>query len=312
MATTLPRRNAPAAKPGRAPLSKRLRRNAPAYLFILPGMLLFVVWVLYPLIFAFVMSFAEWNLIKPSEFIGVDNYTRALQDPLFWTALGNTLFYTAVTVPGQMILGLGAALLLNAPLRGRAFFRTVFYLPVITSWVVVSLIFIYIYNSQAGLINYLLRDVLHLIEENINWLGEPSTARVAIASLGIWKGVGWTMVMFLAGLQAVDPVLYEAAAIDGANGWHSLRRITLPLIRRTTLLILILLTIGAFQVFISVYIMTGGGPVHRTEVLLTYAYNNAFANLDLGYGAALSYLFAFMILVLNVVQLRALQGTKED
>lgn len=312
MATTLPRTTTTAAKQGGAPLAKRLRRNAPAYVFILPGMLLFAVWVLYPLIYAFVMSFAEWNLIKDSEFIGLENYTRALQDPLFWTALGNTLFYVLVTVPGQMVLGLGAALLLSGPLRGRDFFRTVFYLPVITSWVVVSLIFIYIFNSQAGLINYLLRDVLHVVNENINWLGEPGTARWAIAILGIWKGVGWTMVMFLAGLQAVDPTLYEAAAIDGANGWQSLRYVTLPLIRRTTLLILILLTIGAFQVFISVYIMTGGGPVHRTEVLLTYAYNNAFQNLDLGYGAALSYLFAFMILVLNVVQLRALQETKED
>ena len=312
MATTLPRTNAPAAKGGGAPLSKRLRRAAPAYFFILPGMLLFAVWVLYPLLYAFVMSFAEWNLIKPSEFVGLDNYARALGDPLFWTALGNTLFYVVVTVPGQMVLGLGAALLLSGPLAGRDFFRTVFYLPVITSWVVVSLIFIYIFNSQAGLINYLLRDVLHIIQENINWLGEPSTARWAIASLGVWKGVGWTMVMFLAGLQAVDTTLYEAAAIDGANGWQSLRYVTLPLIRRTTLLILILLTIGAFQVFISVYIMTGGGPVHRTEVLLTYAYNNAFQNLDLGYGAALSYLFAFMILALNVVQLRALQETKED
>jgi multiple sugar transport system permease protein len=312
MATTLPGRAAPAAKPGPSPLSKRLRRNLPAYLFILPGMLLFAVWVLYPLIYAFVMSFAEWNLIKESEFIGLGNYTRALQDPIFWRALGNTLLYVAITVPGQMILGLGVALLLSGPLRGRDFFRTIFYLPVITSWVVVSLIFIYLYNSQAGLINYVLRDILHVTQENINWLGNPPTARLAIASLGIWKGVGWTMVMFLAGLQAVDVALYEAASIDGANSRQLLRYITLPLIRRTTLLILILLTIGAFQVFISVYIMTGGGPLQRTEVLLTYAYNNAFKSLDLGYGAALSYLFAFMIFALNIVQLRALAETKED
>lgn len=293
-------------------LGKRIRKTWPGYLFILPGFLFFLVWTLYPLAHAFVMSFFEWNLIKPSVFIGVENYTYAINDPIFWVALGNTLFYVLVTVPGQMIIGLGIAILLSRNIWGRDFFRVIYYLPVITSWVVVSLLFIYLFNAQAGLINYFLVEVLHVVDENINWLGEPANARWAIASLGIWKGVGWTMIMFLAGLQAVDGTLYEAAAIDGANGWQTFRRITLPLIKRTTLLILILLTIGAFQVFISVYVMTGGGPLQRTEVLLTYAYNNAFKSLNLGYGAALSYIFAAIVLLLNVVQLRSLQGAKED
>jgi multiple sugar transport system permease protein len=293
-------------------LGKRIRKTWPGYLFILPGFLFFLVWTFYPLARSFVMSFFEWNLIKPSVFIGADNYTHALNDPIFWIALGNTLFYVAVTVPGQMILGLGIAVLLSKNIWGRDVFRVLYYLPVITSWVVVSLLFIYLFNNQAGLINYFLRDVFHVIDENINWLGEPANARWAIASLGIWKGVGWTMIMFLAGLQAVDVTLYEAAAIDGASGWQSFRRITLPLIRRTTLLILILLTIGAFQVFISVYVMTGGGPLQRTEVLLTYAYNNAFKSLNLGYGAALSYIFAAIVLLLNIVQLRGLQGSREE
>lgn len=293
-------------------LVKRIRKTWPGYLFVLPGFLFFLVWTFYPLARSFVMSFFEWNLIKPSVFIGADNYTSAINDPIFWIALGNTLFYVLVTVPGQMVLGLGIAVLLSKNIWGRDLFRVLYYLPVITSWVVVSLLFIYLFNNQAGLINYFLRDVLHVIDENINWLGEPANARWAIASLGIWKGVGWTMIMFLAGLQAVDVTLYEAASIDGAGAWQSFRRITLPLIRRTTLLILILLTIGAFQVFISVYVMTGGGPLSRTEVLLTYAYNNAFKSLNLGYGAALSYIFAGVVLLLNIVQLRGLQGTKEE
>ncbi len=293
-------------------LGKRIRKTWPGYLFILPGFLFFLVWTFYPLGHAFVMSFFEWNLIKPSVFIGAENYTYAINDPVFWIALGNTLFYVLITVPGQMIIGLGIAVLLSRNIWGRDFFRVVYYLPVITSWVVVSLLFIYLYNSQAGLINYLLVDVLHIVDHNINWLGEPANARWAIASLGIWKGLGWTMIMFLAGLQAVDGTLYEAAAIDGASGWQTFRRITLPLIKRTTLLILILLTIGAFQVFISVYVMTGGGPLQRTEVLLTYAYNNAFKSLNLGYGAALSYIFAAIVLLLNLVQLRGLQGAREE
>ncbi|HKG27406.1 MAG TPA: sugar ABC transporter permease, partial [Thermomicrobiales bacterium] len=254
----------------RAALRTRLRRAIPAYLFILPGMAIFLTWTLYPLLYAFVMSFAEWNLIKPSRFVGLDNYRRALDDPIFWLALRNTVTYTVITVPGQMILGLGIALLLDGTLRARAFFRTVYYIPVVTSWVVASLIFTYLYNGQEGLINWVLRDGVHLIDKNVNWLAEPWPARLAIASLGIWKGVGWTMVIFLAGLQSIPGSLYEAAAVDGAGPWRRLREVTLPLIRQTTLFILVLLTIGGFQVFISVYLMTQGKPLHRTDVLLTY------------------------------------------
>lgn len=292
-------------------LGRRLRRALPAYLFILPGVLLFVTWTLYPLLYAFGMSFAEWNLIKPSRFVGLQNYLRAVRDPIFWLALRNTLIYTSITVPGQMMLGLAIALLLDGPLRARAFFRTLYYIPVVTSWVVVSLIFTYLYNGQAGLINWVLRDGLHLIDKNINWLGEPWSANLAIASLGIWKGVGWTMVIFLAGLQSIPPTLYEAAAIDGAGAWARFRYVTLPLLRQTTLFILVLLTIGGFQVFISVYIMTGGNPVHRTDVLLTYMYSNAFKFLDLGYGAALSYLFTAMIFALSMIQIRLLRRPVE-
>jgi multiple sugar transport system permease protein len=302
--------NVPAA-PRSRDLRRRSRQTITAYLFILPGMALFLVWTLYPLLFSFVMSFAQWNLIKPSRFVGLENYTRALNDPVFWLALRNTISYTLITVPGQMILGLAAALLLDRPLRARALFRTIYYLPVVTSWVVVSLIFSYLYNGQAGLINWLLRDGLHLIDKNINWLGEPFTANLAIATLGIWKGVGWTMVIFMAGLQSIPQEIYEAAAIDGANSWQSLRRITLPLIRQTTLFILVLLTIGGFQVFISVYLMTGGKPLHRTDVLLTYMYSNAFEFLDLGYGSALSYLFALMVFSLSMLQIRLLRRKVE-
>jgi multiple sugar transport system permease protein len=290
---------------------RRLRRAIPAYLFILPGMLLFLVWTLYPLIYAFIMSFAEWNLIKPSRFVGLENYRRAFDDPIFWMALKNTIFYTVVTVPGQMVLGLAIALLLDGPLRARAFFRTLYYIPVVTSWVVVSLIFTYLFNGQAGLINWVLRDGLGVIDKNINWLGEPFTAKLTIAILGIWKGVGWTMVIFLAGLQSIPSDLYEAAAVDGAGGWRRLRDITIPLIRQTTLFILVLLTIGGFQVFISVFVMTGGAPIHRTDVMLTYMYSNAFEFLDLGYGAALSYLLAAMVFIMSMIQIRFLRSRVE-
>jgi multiple sugar transport system permease protein len=289
----------------------RFRQALPAYLFILPGTLLFVVWTLYPLLDAFRMSFYEWNLIKPSRFIGLENYQRALGDDVFWMAFRNTLFYVAITVPGQMILGLAIALLLDGPLRARTIYRTVYYIPVVTSWVVVSLIFTFLFNSQAGLVNWVLVDSLGLIDENIRWLRDPTMARVVIAILGIWKGVGWTMVIFLAGLQSIPQSLYEAAAVDGAGPGRRLRDITLPLIRNTTLFILVLLTIGAFQVFISVYVMTQGEPLHRTDVMLTYMYSNAFESLDLGYGSAIAYLLAGLVFVLSIVQIRVLKRQVE-
>jgi multiple sugar transport system permease protein len=287
------------------------RRALPAYLFILPGTALFVIWTLYPLLDAFRMSFYEWNLIKPSRFVGLDNYRRALTDDVFWMAFRNTVFYVVITVPGQMVLGLAVALLLDGPLRARAIYRTVYYVPVVTSWVVVSLVFTFLFNSQAGLINWVMHDNLHLINRNIAWLREPLPAKIAIATLGIWKGVGWTMVIFLAGLQSIPQSLHEAAAVDGAGGWRRLRDVTIPLLRNTLLFVMVILTIGAFQVFISVYVMTQGKPLHRTDVILTYMYSNAFEFLDLGYGSAISYLLAGMVFILGLVQIRLLKRRVE-
>ena len=301
--------NLPAYVPKRK--HSALRRALPAYLFILPGTLLFVVWTLYPLLDAFRMSFYEWNLIKPSKFVGLDNYQRALTDDVFWMAFRNTLFYVVVTVPGQMVLGLAIALLLDGPLRARAVYRTIYYIPVVTSWVVVSLVFTFLFNAQAGLVNWIGHDQLGIFDRNIGWLREPLPAKIAIATLGIWKGVGWTMVIFLAGLQSIPQSLHEAAAVDGASPWRRLRDVTLPLIRNTLLFVMVILTIGAFQVFISVYVMTGGKPLHRTDVILTYMYSNAFEFLDLGYGSAISYLLASMVFVLSIIQIRLLRRRVE-
>lgn len=282
-----------------------------AYLFILPGTALFLLWSLYPLLTAFRMSFYEWNLIRDSVFVGLDNYQRAIDDPVFWSSVKNTLFYVATTVPGQMIFGLAVALLLNAPMRGRTVYRTLYYVPVVTSWVVVSLIFTFLFNSQAGLANWLLNDQLGVIDKNIRWLRDPLMAKIVIAILGIWKGVGWTMVIFLAGLQSIPNDLYEAAKVDGASGWRRFRDVTLPLIRNTTLFVFVILTIGAFQVFISVFIMTADDPLNRNDVVLTYMYANAFEYLDLGYGSAIAYILAAMVFALSILQIRVLKRDVE-
>lgn len=288
-------------------ISRRARQLLPIYLFILPGAGIFLLWTVYPLVDAFVMSFYHWNLLAPSQFVGLDNYRRALADPVFWQALRNVFLYALIGVPGQLALGLLVALLLDQPVRFRAFFRTLYYLPVVTSWVVVSLLFTYLYNGQAGAVNYLLHDVLHIIPNDIFWLGDPNAALPAIAAMNIWKGIGWTAVIFLAGLQSIPAELYEAAKVDGAGRLQRFVHLTIPLLRPTVLFLVVMLTIGAFNTFIQVYIMTGGGPLHSTETVLTYMYTNAFASLDLGYGAAISYLFTLLMLAISIIQIRVLR-----
>ena len=288
----------------------RVRRLVPIYLLLLPGMALYFLWALYPLASSLVLSFFRWNLIKPSVYVGLGNYARALGDPVFWQALRATVGYTVVTVAGQLVIGMAVALLLNQAIPGRSILRLVYYLPVVTSWVIVSLVFVYLYNGQAGALNWLLHDVLHVIPSDVAWLADPSTALWAIAVVGIWKGIGWTMVVFLAGLQGVSPELLEAAEIDGAGAWARFRHVTLPSLRPTVTFLLVVLTIGGFNAFIPIFVMSSsanslvGGPLNSTHVVLTYMYQEAFSYLDLGYGAALSYLLAAVLLVISVFELR--------
>ncbi|KIY21464.1 MULTISPECIES: carbohydrate ABC transporter permease [Mesobacillus] len=287
-------------------MEKDLYRSKQVIFFILPAMFFFLAFNTYPILKALQMSFYQWNILMPSEseFIGFDNYLQAMKDPVFWTSLKNSIIYTTVTVPSQMVLGLFVAVLLDQSIKGKAFFRTLYYLPVITSWVVVSLLFKYLFNSQAGLINYILKDFLHIIPSYINWLQEPGTALAVIMLLGIWKGVGWSMVIFLAALQNIPEDLKEAATIDGASPIHFFFKVTLPLLKPTIAFISIMLIIGGFNVFISVLLITGGGPLQKTEVLLTYMYNQGFGNLNFGYGAALSYILGAIIFIISAVQMK--------
>lgn len=278
------------------------------YLFLLPGLALYALWMLYPLLYEFYISFFEWNILpgQTSTFIGLQNYQRALQDPVFWLTLGNTALYTVVTVIGQMIFGMAVAVMVHRVAVGKKFFRAIYYLPVVSSWVVVSYLFSFLFSSEAGgLINWLIGpSALGLVDKPVAWFNSAATAWVAIYTLAIWKGIGWSMVIFLAALQGIPLELYEAAAIDGAGGWRQFTRVTLPLIRRTVLFVAVMLVIGGFQAFLSIYLMTGGGPLNRTEVVLGYMYKSAFRDLDFGYGAALSYILAAIIVIANFTQMR--------
>lgn len=299
------------APPSAKKSSRPVRRLSPwkrgeyiaAALFLAPGLIWFWTFALYPLLYAFWMSLHEWKIRGPSEFVGAANYVRVFEDPINLIALRNTVVYAAISIPGQMILGLAIALLLEQKIRGKVLFRLLFYLPVISSWVVVSLIFMFLFNSE-GLVNQVFGDRLGWVDPNTAWLNRPVTALPVIALLGIWKGVGWVMIIYLAALQGVPRELTEAARIDGANGPQVIRYVTVPLLAPATLFILVMLTIGAFQSFIQFYIMTGGGPMHQTEVFLSYMYNQAFNFLDFGYASAIAWVLAVLILLISAIQFR--------
>lgn len=303
-------------RPWRSPLSvpRPLKHLAATLSFLLPGLALYVTFILGPLGYSLRISFYDWNIVQPalSEWVGAANYLRALGNPILQRAALNTLAYTAVTVPGQIGFALVVAVLLNQEIRARAFFRVVYYLPVITSWVIVSLLFEYMFVGQSGLVNYLLRDVLHVIPENIRWLADPILAFVPIHLLGIWKGVGWTAIILLAGLQAIPQHLYEAAAMDGAGPLARFRHITLPLLRPTLVFVLVVLTIGGLNAYISFLLITNGGdPLDLTHSVLTLMYEATFTRLDFGYGSAISYLLTAFVFAISVFQIRLLQRRVE-
>jgi multiple sugar transport system permease protein len=295
-------------------MSRSFTRLATAALFILPGLILFSAFILVPMAYSFRISFYDWNIVRPerSTWVGLANYAHALRDPIFRRAVLNTLTYAAVTVPGQILIGLIVAVLLNQDIRGQAFFRVVYYLPVITSWVIVSLLFEYMFVGQSGLVNYVLKDVLHLIPRNILWLADPILAFVPIHLLGIWKGVGWTAIVTLAGLQAIPEHLHEAASVDGAGPFARFRHITFPLLRPTLVFLFIVLTIGGLNAYISFLLITNGGdPLDLTHSILTLMYEATFTRLDFGYGSAISYLLTFFVFVVSIFQIRLLRQRVE-
>lgn len=294
--------------PGRTPW----RRSTTPYLFLAPGFVLFLALIIYPMIRAFQMSFYDWNIVAgaTSRFIGWHNYVRAYHDPIFWRALANSGAYMAMTVVPQIALGLWVAMLLRSRAPGTALFRVLFYLPVVTSWVVVALLFQYLF-ADSGLVNYVLHTG-HVTNGQTSWLSNRWTAMVAVSALGIWKGVGWSMMIFLAALQGVSKDLLEAAAVDGAGRWRRFTTVTLQAIWPAMLFVLVLLVIGGFNVFPSVLLMTGGGPADETQVLLTYMYKQAFTNLDFGYGSAIAVVLTVLVFVLSLVQLRVFRDRNVD
>jgi multiple sugar transport system permease protein len=307
MATvTLPRpvRQIRSRKRGIGYKARQVRREWSAYAFLAPGLIIFSVFTLFALIYAFYLTFHEWDIIQPAKpFVGLQNYRDMLHDSQYRTAIFNTAYFTAGSVPVTMAIGLCIALLLNQPLRFRGLFRTMYYLPVVTPFVVQAIVWKWLYDPNYGLFDFYLQK-LHLIHNPLLFLSSQNLAMPSVIVMSIWGGVGFSMVVYLAGLQAIPEELYEAAKIDGAGTFARLRFITVPMLAPTSLFLLVIGIIGSFGIFTQIFVMTSGGPGTRTTTIVYYIYQQAFTYYHMGYASTLGYGLFVLLFVVTLLQLQ--------
>lgn len=293
---------------------KRLKKGAQGWLralpFILPGLILVAVFVVYPMLFTIRISLSEYKIVQGDiTFIGLENFKNVLEGgSRFWYAYRNNFLYAIVTVPFIILGGMFFAYLINNLRRGQGIFRVGFYLPVITSWVIVSLVFQYMFNnSSRGLINYFLVDVLHVMDDYVPWLLREWSGNAAIWLMGIWKNMGWAMIIYLAGLQSIPRELYEAAELDGAGLWKKFVYITVPALRPTTYYVMVNMIIGSFNVFIQVMMLTGGNPNGKASALQYLLYDRAFNQFEFGEASAIGLISAVTIVAITFLLNRRLR-----
>lgn len=284
-------------------MTYRVSKRSIPYLFLLPSFAALIVFSFIPFLQGLYFSLTRYPLLREPEFIGLQNFVKLANDPLFTASLRNTLVYMVATVALRVVIGLGLAVILNSRLRGRVFFRAVFYLPVIAPLVTVSVIWRIIFDTYSGVLNAGL-DLLGIAP--IPWLTSTAWAMPAVIIMSVWKTFGWNIVIFLAGLQSIPETLHEAAAIDGATKWRTFFHVTLPLLKPTILLAIVTSTISASQVFDQVYVMTGGGPGYSTMTLGQMVYTAGFQDYEMGYASAVSVVLLLITLALTLIQFKAL------
>ncbi|WP_234906047.1 carbohydrate ABC transporter permease [Affinirhizobium pseudoryzae] len=283
---------------------RRIENALIAYSFIAPNFLGFAVFTLGPILFAFALAFMHWDGSNPIEFAGLDNFWRLFEDRAFIDAFWNTIIYTAVSVPLTLACALGLAILLNQKIFGRDFFRTAMFFPYVASLVAVAVVWNMVFNPEMGPVNMLLYTIGIPPEDLPGWAADRHWAMVTVILFGIWKSMGYYMVIYLAGLQGINSELYEAAGLDGANAWQKFIHVTLPQLAPTTFFVTVMLTIQSFKVFDQVYMITQGGPGTSTLVLVYHIYNEAFISWDLGYSSMIALVLFLLVLVVTVVQFR--------
>jgi multiple sugar transport system permease protein len=295
-----------AAGPARTRRAPWRRDGRTALLLLAPTLLVFGVFVLFPILFSFYLSFQRWNLFSDAHtFVGGANYAAVFADPDFWQVFRNTVVYTLATVPLNMALALGVAVLLERKVAGKRLLRAAFFTPVVVSSVAAGVIWRWVFDPNLGLANVGLEAVGL---PAVNWTSDGTAAMAALIVVGVWKTFGINMVLFSAGLSGIPRQYYEAAALDGARGWGQFWHITLPMLAPTTLFVLVLSMIGSFQVFDIVFVLTRGGPLGATEVLVYYLYEHAFKYFDMGYASAVAYLLFAVLFALTLVQVRAFRN----
>jgi putative chitobiose transport system permease protein len=278
-------------------------RNHPLtpFLFLVPGVIILGAFIFYPMLNAIWLSFTNYNIVAEADFIGLENYKELFSDALFWKVLGQTLLYLVIVVPALVILPIFLAILVNQQVKGIGFFRSAYYVPVVTSMVVVGIAWKWVY-ADKGILNYILESV-GLISEPVNWLTSTTTSIFAVMVVTIWKGLGYYMVIYLAGLQSISDDLYEAAEIDGASKWKQIWHITIPLLMPSIMIVTIMSSISAMKVFEEIYVMTGGGPLNSSKTLVFYIYEEAFDKLQMGYASAAGVILFVITLIFSVINI---------
>ncbi len=304
-------RIAGAALPRRVVSKRRrqLQKNLIAYSFIAPNFIGFAVFTLGPILFAFALAFMHWDGSNPITFAGLDNFWRLFSDRAFIAAFWNTVIYTACSVPLTLACALALAVVLNKKIFGRDFFRTVMFFPYVASLVAVAVVWNMLFNPEMGPVNMILY-TFGIDPANLpGWAADRHWAMVTVILFGIWKNMGYYMVIYLAGLQGISSELYEAADLDGANAWQQFWFVTVPQLAPTTFFVTIMLTIQSFKVFDQIYMITQGGPGTSTLVLVYHIYNEAFISWDLGYSSMVALVLFLLVLAVTIIQFRR---TNED
>lgn len=284
------------------PNERRSLRNG--LLFMSPWIVGFGLFMAYPILASFYFSFCDYSVLEPPVWIGAENYTELMSDKVFWISLGNTAYYAGVSLPLGMAVALAVAILLNTQVRGMAVYRTIFFLPAIVPIVAMAILWMWIFNGQYGVLNYALAAVGVPSKYLPTWLDDATWAMPALIIMGLW-GIGYSVVIYLAGLQDIPVSLYESADIDGATWWQKTIHITIPMLSPVIYFNLIMGIIATFQIFAAPYIMTEGGPERATTFYTLYLYNLAFGELRMGYACAMAWILFVIILLLTLLATRA-------
>lgn len=272
-------------------------KQHPEYFFILPAFLGTVVFIIAPVIMSFGLGFVEWNLISPPEFVGFDNYTELLKDPLFYKVLWNTLYYAFVTAFFSILIPLILAYALDSKIKGSALYKSAYFLPYVTPMIVIAIVWAWIFDPNYGILNWALG-----VGDSIKWLYDEKFAMPALIIVSVWKNIGYNMIIFLAGLQAIPESVYEASELDAATGFKRFIYVTIPLLTPTLFFVSIMTVISSFQVFDLIYLMTEGGPENSTMIMVYWLFKQAFEYFNIGKASAIAYILFLIILVLTLIQ----------